>query len=608
MEERKTVIYIGNKSQPEKTKKYNPIKILIKIILVMILIGGLYYINQSNSNTINLLAVTENSKEEIVNGSIINLSLTAKSGSGKIYMNLNTLKETDIQVSIINSHKIACDLFQLECHKYDFFYEFSDNTALILKGPSGSSAIAILTAKTINKEKIPQDISITGSLNSGGLIGIVGGIDEKVKTAQDNNITKVLLPIFAQFNETENTTIQITRTLDVIDAYNEFGGRKYELTPQKTNNEQYKALMQDLAEELCQRALTLRNSINQTNIEQNSSSEKYLEQAEKSFNSSQISKKNSNYYSQGSFCFNANINYRTLIENTNNLSIEEVDKQIENFESKINAKKQEINSQEYKNKISTINDFYVYLILTDRLEESSDLIKQAKETKTIEINKTKALNDTKTKLKIEQKNLTKSKKEALYSYAVERFETVSLWERLIVHQDTEIKFDDETISDACTKINRLITLKSELLRKYEISYLVDRINKQLKLDNPDLNKYLCIYRGFELNGRIDTLLNSVGINDSQLEDYSSHIINFTNTRINLNTNGNFPLIPTIYSEYSSDLFNEEDYAASMLYSNFALSYSDLNLYLEKEEESKRVLDILNNPLFLAASLILIIII
>ncbi len=605
MKERKTVIYIGNKDKPEKTKKYNPIKILIKIILVMILIGGLHYANQSYSNAISLLAVTENGEGEITNGSIINLSLTTKSGSGKIYMNLNTLKETDIQVSIINSHKIACDLFQLECHKYDFFYEFSDNTALILKGPSGSSAIAILTAKTINKEKIPQDISITGSLNSGGLIGIVGGIDEKIKTAQDNNITKVLLPVFAQFNETENTTIQITRTLDVINAYNEFGGRKYELTPQKTNNEQYKALMQDLAEELCQRTITLRNSINQTNIEQNSSAEKYLEQAEKSFNSSQITRENSNFYSQGSFCFNANINYRTLIENTDNLSIEEVDKQIENFESKINKKKEEINSQEYKDKISTINDFYVYLILTDRLEESSDLIEKTKNTKTISINKSKALNDTKIKI---QNNITKDKKEALYSYAVERFETVSLWERLIVHQDTEIKFDDTTISDACTKINRLISLKSELLRNYKISYLADRINKQLKLNDPDSNKYLCIYRGFELNGRIDTLLNSVGINESQLEDYSSHIINFTNTRINLNTNGNFPLIPTIYSEYSSDLFNEEDYAASMLYSNFALSYSDLNLYLEKEEETKRILDILINPLFLVASLILIIII
>ena len=606
MSTRKISVHIEEKGNAKKTRRHNPIKILIKIILVISLIGGIYYTNQSHTNMINLLAVTENSNGDIMNGSIVELSLEARQrGSGKIYMNLNTLKETDIQISIINSHKIACDLFQLDCHKYDFFYEFSENTALVLKGPSGSSAIAILVAKTLNKEKIPQDIAITGSLNSGGLIGIVGGIEDKVKTAQKNNITKVLIPIFAQYDETMETTIQVTKALDIIYAYNEFGGRKYELPTQETNNDHYKKLMQDLSAQLCQRTLNLKNQVNYAQITPNSSEKQYLDEGEKSFNSSQIAKKNSNFYSQGSFCFNANINYRTLVEKSINASNEELNRKIQDFESKINKKKEEINSHEYKNKLSTINDFYVYLILTDRLEESHDLIREAKNSNSISINKNETQNTTKITIQNAQ---SKNEKEILYSHAIERFETVLLWEKLIVHQDTQIKFDDRTISHACTKINKLINLKAELLKKYEVTFLNDEINNQLKLNAPKSNNYLCIYRGFELNGRIDALLNSIGINESQTKEYSSQIINFTKTRINLNTNGNFPLIPTIYSEYSSDLFKEEDYSSSILYSNFALSYSDLNLYLEKEEETRNLINVFNNPVFLLASFILIIII
>ena len=587
------------KKNLQKEKKLKSYLIVTKLFLVLTLVLGLFYFSLPFTNEINLLAVSEDDSGKITSGSLVKLSLTTKSGSGNIYVNLNTIGETDTQISIINSQKIACNLFELDCSKYDFFYEFSDNDAIVLKGPSASSAIAILVAKNLKKEKInSNEVVMTGSLNPGGLIGLVGGVDKKIEIANKFGFSKVLIPIFADINLTNNDyNIEVIEIIDIVDAYNEFEGSKFEIKNPSTNNVKYDQLMRELANELCLRTDMIRTLINESQISENTSQIKYLNNALKSYNSSQIAMENSNYYSAGSFCFNSNINFRTIASMQENITLEERNALIDKLKLIIYEKINHVESETYMAKIQSINDLYVYLLINDRLYESRDLIESLdeldsqKETILSIINITNvSINENTSNIilnKTEEKiNLDKIKfqKDGTYSYALERLNTVFMWEKFITHEGTNIIFSENEINLACNQISKQILLKAELLDNYGVTFFDEDIHELLVLEKVPSKKYLCVYKGLELDGRINTVLSSSGIKNEEVQNYTNDVLYFTNSRVNLNSNGNFPLIPTIYNEYAKDLYNQGDYSTALLYSNYALSYSDLNLYLSGDYE------------------------
>ncbi len=612
-----------------KPKSLKPI-LAFKIFLVMILLFGLYYFNTSFTNSIDLLAVSENNNGDLTTGSLVKLTLTTKPGSGQTYVNLNTIEEVDTQVSIINSQKIACELFQLNCNKFDFFYDF-EGSALVLKGPSASSAIGILTASTVKKQKLKDKIAITGSLSSGGIIGNVGGVDKKVELAKEKGFKKVIIPIFSDYNITQED-IEVIKTIDLIDAYNEFNIFKYELETKEVDTTRYQILMKDLANQICDKSKEMKEEINFSEISNTSYLNPFKNQAEKSFNSSLQANSNENYYSVGSFCFNSNINYRIILESQKNMSLDEINSNLDDLKKELDLKYVITSSDEYLQNIQTINDLYVYLLMADRLSEARDLIKQAIDEKSPEqinniINITSktnntiniSINDTNKNFteiilgdvidesKLEQIKITKQN---LYAYASERYFTVNLWEEMIKNDGPKIKLTQKSVEEACIKISREISLKGQLMKSYNLNFLDEEINKINKLSQNPKDKYLCIYQGLELNGKLNTVLNSVSIKNEEQNEFAKKINEFSKSRLGVNSNNNFPLIPYIYSEYSSDLLNQKDYSSSLLYSNYAISYADLNLYFEKETQAipfinQIIEQLFNNPIFIGAILLVI---
>jgi len=603
----KNKLKIKSKTNIKKNnlKKFN-LSLISKILLIVIFALGYLYVNSTFTNTISLLAVNEDSQGNINSGSIVDLSLKIKPGTGNTFISLNTIEEVDTEISIINSQKIACDLFELDCENYDFYYDF-DGSALILKGPSASTAIAILTVKTINEEKIDSDVVITGSLNSGGVVGNVGGVDKKIEVAQNKGFKKVLVPAFSTYDEKIERDIQIVKVIDLVEAYNEFNGNKYNLQIPTINKSDYQEKMIILEEMLCTRSEKLKEQINFENITNKSFENSYIIQAEKSFNNSLLAVENQNYYSAASFCYNANINYRIIIQNQKNLTLEEINQEFNERESEYNLKMVQVNTDEYKNNIKTINDFYSYLVVQDRISEARDFIENGKKIEFEEEVNLKEINLTNSNESVDnisnvsfnqsvqdkinreeevnKKQIILAKNNYL-SYATERFYTIELWEKFIENKGDLIHFDKDKINQVCDNINRQINIQSELLKNYNINFLDEELSEQAKLSSIFSNQYLCIYQGLELNGKISTILNSAGIEDNNSKDYIQKIHNFTQSRISLNSNGNFPLIPYIYSEYSGELLDKEDISSSMLYSNYALAYLDLNLYLEDEKIKK----------------------
>jgi len=607
------------KSKPaNKTDLHNTIG---KIIVIIMILGGIIYTNQSFSNSISLLGVNENKQGIIVSGSTINLSLEIKPGTGKVFSNLNTLEEIDTQISIINSQKISCDIFELNCNKYDFFYTF-DGNAVVLKGPSASSAIGIITAKTVNKEKIDKSTVITGSLNSGGIIGNVGGVDKKIEVAKNFGFKKILIPNFSKYNKTKNYSITVIPVLNLVGAYNQFNGKKFIPQKKEIDYTNYNKLMKNLTDMMCARTIMLENTINKSSIEINSTLDKNLLQAKKSYNSSLNAYNNSDYYSSGSFCYNANINYRLILEEQKKINITQRDVLNKKLKNKIEQKYVNISSTTYKSQLSTVNDFYVYMILLDRIEEAKkflkDDLKQLKkesENKYIENisnNNTNIINNNSTKQNIsttmnyenstqivEEEKVLRQNMQSQYSFATERLFTVTLWEQFISHTGNKIYFTQSTINEACNKINHENRIKSQLLEQYNLAIFSEEMNEINKLATlPFENKYLCIYKGLELNGKMNTIINSVGIENGREKQYINQIQEITENRLAIQSDGNFPIIPYIYSEYSRNLANEGNYQTAALYSNFALTYADIGLYIETSQNNKyNFFDIIIKELF-----------
>jgi len=482
---------------------------------------------------------------------------------------------------------------------------------LLLKGPSGNSGIGILISKTKNEEKINEKIAITGSLNSGGIIGNVGGVEQKIKVAQKNKFTKVLIPAFTPENEikVENFTgIKVNRVLDIVEAYNEFNGNEFEIKTYEIKKDEYNELMKSLAKNICDRYENQLEVINISLIKENSTEEIYLNRSKESFEYSNSAMNLSKYYSAGSFCYNANINAKIIINMQSNISEENIDQMLNEKQSGFNIKMIELNTDEYQAKIKTINDFYSYIVLQDRIDEARETIKTATKIKFQKINKSN--NDTnETQIKL-RNGLLLNQKINLLSNAEERFETVLLWENFITNQGNQIIFNDEKLNNVCNNIQKQVTMKTTLLESYNINVLNEEITKFNSFGNPFSNNYLCIYKGLELNGKINTILNSIGISDNSSQENIKKIVEFTKSRLSLNSNGDFPLIPYIYTEYSEELLKNNDLGSAMLYANNALSYLDLNIFLEEKKPIKSVInltlkEVYSNSIFLIAFLVLI---
>src|SRR4030042_1424297 len=74
---------------------------------------------------------------------------------------------------------IACSYLDKDCLKYDFIYTIKAGSPIIA-GPSAGGAITLLTISLLEGFELDEGISITGTINSGGIIGSVGGIKEKI--------------------------------------------------------------------------------------------------------------------------------------------------------------------------------------------------------------------------------------------------------------------------------------------------------------------------------------------------------------------------------------------------------------------------------------------
>ena len=124
-----------------------------------------------------LLAVKET--ETGYEGGLADLFLEIKPGSGRVFLETFPLTRTDTQMSTRFAKAIACDTLERDCDDVDFFYTITSDSAVIA-GPSAGASIAVLTVAMLENININENYAVTGTINSGGLGGPVGGLKPKI--------------------------------------------------------------------------------------------------------------------------------------------------------------------------------------------------------------------------------------------------------------------------------------------------------------------------------------------------------------------------------------------------------------------------------------------
>jgi uncharacterized protein len=523
----------------------------------------------AQSGKIKLLAVGDAGGN--ATGSVADLQLVIQPGSGRVFLETFPLTKIDTQISTRFAQQIACKHIGKDCSRYDFFYTIQSNAAIV-GGPSAGAAIATLTAAVLEDLKINQSIAMTGTINSGALIGPVGSTKEKIYAAKKAGLNKVMIPqeqmTYEEGNKTLNITdlaarweIEVAGAENLDDSLYAFTGKNFSIPPKKIEvDPDYKETMQLLAEQLCTRAENLsaemktkEKEIKQNEDERTQQFIKSYEEAQKLLDKGRNALKNSTHYSAASFCFGANVAFSSQISYLENISSAERAKiaqalmhKIEDMDTALTAKKRK-----------TITDLQAYMIVKDRILESRETIKDGKNTS------------------------------GDISYAAERLESARTWQQFMGTGDGNFKLNNETLKSSCLNKMSEVGERYQYINLFFPSALGDL---QSSLDNAyryyETGNYeLCLYKAIQTSAEVNVLTSVMGVNEDGIDHLLKKKLQAAHKEITKQIDkGAFPILAYSYYEYANTLKDDQKISA-LIYAEYALEMSDLDIYLGSEKEN-----------------------
>lgn len=522
-------------------------RIIIGLLIVLMVLPSALAVFQNGH--INLLAVSLDDENET--GSVADLYLEIQPGSGRVFLDTYPLTKLDTQFSTRFANSIACEYAEKNCESLDFFYTVKSRSAIV-GGPSAGAAMAILTISMLEEKKIPQDIAVTGTINSGGVIGPVAGIKSKVKAAEEAGLSSVLIPLITIGNITEtesflNTSrIKVIRVADIDDAMFALTGEKKGSNAALDVSPVFTSIMSEIADKLCE--ATARIMTNNTNTsEENKAKELYS----LSFNASS----DKAYYSQASFCFGANVQFRKLdLKNKTNaeliIAYNKIKKDIYNFENTLDSMN-----------IDTIDDLQTYMIVKERLNDAKEYL--------IEIEK--------------QKNLTNLSSDSI-AYSIERYNSALTWSSFFGTGTKKYSIDKESQKSAC--MDKISEVQGHV--QYISLYLdapLTNIQKDIDDATNDLlnGEYaLCISKTSKAKAEAGIILEALSVTSEQMNELFDQKVKTAKQSIILQQEkGVFPIMGYSYYEYAKTL-KASDPNSALIYIGYSIELSNLDVYFEKK--------------------------
>lgn len=544
----------------------------MKKILLFFLLMWLLPATAAEQGHIKILSVTSFGENYV--GNIADLFLEVKPGDGGIFIDTFPITKIDTQISTRFAKEIACKHVDFDCDNYDFFYTLRADSSLI-GGPSAGSAAAILTVSVLTDLYIDENTSITGTINSGGIIGPVGGLKAKIDTAPSNGITKVLIPQGGRFVKEDNETIdlveygeelgiEVVEVIDLTDALAEFTGKQVEVSERKLSvNPLYLNIMQQLSEDLCERGTLLKKLILEKDI--NSNTTDILERIDNNTGRGREAYDSGKYYSSASFCFGANVRYNYLNLQLQNLSSEDIAEQVVESKRRISGSNKRLKARGYE----TITDLQTFMIVQDRLIEANDFLDRTIRSVVIQ-----------------------DLDEAVFNlaYATERIYSARSWSEFFGKEGKKFQLDKDVVRRSC--LNKLSEVEERL--RYAELFVTGSFSETTRevrratddFENEDYE--LCLFKASKAKAEMDMVLTNFGIEPEQRSNVLQRKLDIAERNIiRQSDKGIFPILGYSYFEYADSL-KETDILSSLLYSEYALELSDLDLYFREKKNGIRV--------------------
>jgi len=521
----------------------------LSTLLLLILLAPFTF---AKTDSIKLLAISGSDGGK---GSIADIYLEVKPGNGNIFIDSFPLSKLDTQISTRFANQIACDFLKEDCGKYDFFYTIRAK-ASIVGGPSAGGAITILTISVLSDLKLDKKTVITGTINSGGLIGPVAGLNEKIEAAIENNFTTIIIPKWqSDLNLSEiekikpEEKIKIVKVKNIEEALYYFTGKDFST---KENNfsvpETYSQKMKEVSQMLCDRAYQIRSTITDINNSLYNISENFI-------NKSIEAEKREEYYSRGSYCFSANIRLRELdyqnkSEEDLMLIYNDTRKELELLKGKLK-----------KENLKTLSDLETNIIVIERLKDAEKYLESTP-----------------------YDNLSGH----FLAYSKERLFSAVAWSGFFDLKGKSIELDDIHLRTVCLKKTAEAEERINYLELYLPSF-IDNIKDSLKdaLESYYAEEYTqCIFKASKSKAEADILLTILTIREDELKNVILEKIEAIKKVIKkLEPEGIFPIIGYSYYEYSNSLI-EDDLISSVTFAEYSLEFSRLDLYFPSKNNFK----------------------
>ena len=473
-------------------------------------------------------------------------------------------------------------------------------------GPSAGASASVLTAALLLDQEMKKDTAITGTINSGGTIGAVGGIKGKIKAASENGIKHVLIPkgtrMYAEdeievidvkeslknndtnataneTNETfelnqsnkldlveygKNLSVNVTEVATLAEALEIFTGYAIEEpSGEFVIDPNYKTTMKAVAIDLCSRNQNitaelekLRQELKQNTSEKEIKAMNYSNKSKESFDVGE-------YYSAASYCFRSSVSLKQIIFKNTNFTEKEIENKAKVLEDDVDAFDKKIN----KTDIHTITALQTMMAVKERLQEARDAIKEA--------------------LESDKKN----KSIDMIAYAEERLHSAKTWSKFFNGDKNEFELDQKYLKLTCQrKINeaeerfnyiRVVLPNIKIAPRKDIDQAYDNLKNEQYVN--------CLYQAIKIKSEIDVILSMIGVEDKELDEVIDLKLGIVKQNlIKAQQKGIFPIISYSYYEYANSL-KEKDKFSALLFSEYALEFANLDIYFPKK---RKVLDIL----------------
>ena len=550
-------------------------------LLVLMALLSLVLVS-AKSYHMTLLTVGEMGNETF--GGTADAYLQVKYGTGRIFLDSFPLTKIDTQISTRYANEIACDYLDMDCSHYDFFYTIRADSAIV-GGPSASGSLTILTIAALKNLHLRNDTVMTGTINSGGSIGPVGGIVKKSTAAQKAGFERVLIPILSfnieemnktrinlslSYNNITNDTIINISRVNVTDKEPTLEEANLSIEVIKVSNVEealayftdaamkqadgnisipsdYTDIMKNVSKSLCSRALDLSKRIKLADESDINKSDMFMANINKTLETQE-------YYSSASYCFSFGVLLRkAYLKELNNESPEKIDeiyevtkKAVEDFDKSLES----IN-------LTTLQGLETYIIVKERLLEAEESLTIGKE------------------------NISSDE----LAYAIERYYSGVYWSNFFNMKGAKIQLNKEYLKQACYKKLSEADERINYAGIYipiELQSAKETINQAYAFAAKE-NYKMCLFKASFAKAESNLLLSSISIGSEHVDELANEKLKAVKKLIiKEESRGFFPIMGYSYYEYANSLNENGDAFSSLIFSEYALELGNIEIYFPKK--------------------------